>query len=73
MNKVVELFKSISDADLKLVIEEIRESEKTGYIGDLVREYARKTGEITGGLSTTDFYMVQINLFKEASFRWLNS
>ena len=54
-------------------IEEIRESEKTGYIGDLVREYARKTGEITGGLSTTDFYMVQINLFKEASFRWLNS
>jgi hypothetical protein len=72
-NKITELFKSISDSDLKLVMQEMKESESTGYIGDLVREYVGKTVLITGNNVSTDLYMVQINLFKEAAFRWLNN
>lgn len=72
-NEITELFKSISDSDLKLVMQEMKESESTGYIGDLVREYAKKTVLITGNSVSTDLYMVQINLFKEAAFRWLNN
>lgn len=70
MNKIKELFSSMSDSELKEAIEELRESEKTGLIGDVVREYARRTGEITGGSTTTDFYMTQVNILKEAAFRW---
>jgi hypothetical protein len=72
-NEITELFKSISDNDLKLVMQEMKDSESTGYIGDLVRDYARKTVLITGNDVSTDLYMVQINLFKEAAFRWLNN
>jgi hypothetical protein len=72
-NEITELFKSISDNDLKLVMQEMKYSESTGYIGDLVRDYARKTVLITGNDVSTDLYMVQINLFKEAAFRWLNN
>jgi len=72
-NELTELFKSISDYDLKLVIQELKESETTGFIGDLVRDYARKTVLITGNDVSTDLYMVQINLFKEAGFRWSNN
>lgn len=75
MNKIVELFNNISDEELKLAIAEMKESEITGFIkiDGVVRKYGRLSGEITGGLTTTDFFMVQINLYKTAAFRWLNN
>ena len=75
MNKIVELFNNISDEELKMAITEMKESEKTGYIvmDGIVRKYGRLTGEITGGFTTADFFMVQMNLYKTAAFRWLNN
>lgn len=75
MNKIVELFNNISDEELKLAVAEMKESEITGYIkeGGVVRKYGKLTGEITGGFTTTDFFMVQMNLYKTAAFRWLKN
>lgn len=70
MDKIKELFSSMTDDELKLAVTELKKSEESGFIGDIVREWARKSGEITGGFTTTDFYMVQVNIFKEAAFRW---
>ena len=60
----------MSDDELKEALDEIRKSEETGIIGDVVRHWARKSGEITGGFTTTDFYMTQVNILREAAFRW---
>lgn len=72
-NPLITLFKNISDEDLKRAVKEMREAEETGIIqtDSIVRKYARLSGEITGGTTTTDFYMIQINLLKEAAYRWL--
>jgi len=72
MNKIKELFQKITSKELKEVILEIRESDKTGFIKEegYVRKYGKLTGEITGGFTTTDLYMVQLNLLKEAAYRW---
>jgi len=72
MNKIKELFKNIASPELKEAILEIRESDTTGFIKEegYVRKYGKLTGEITGGFTTTDFYMVQLNLLKEAAYRW---
>ncbi len=74
MNKLKELFKNISDTELKLAIEEIRTADDTdGIISSegVVRKYARLSGEITNGETLSDFLLVQVNLLKEASFRWV--
>jgi len=70
MNKVKELFASMTDAELKTAIEELKQSETTGLVGDIIREWARKSGQITGGFTTTEFFMTQVNILKEAAFRW---
>lgn len=70
MNKIKELFKSMTDDELKSAVEELKRSEDTGLVGDTIREWARKSGEITGGFTTTDFFMTQVNILKEAAFRW---
>ena len=70
MNKVKELFASMSDDELKAAVQELKQSEETGLVGDVIREWAKKSGEITGGFTTTDFSMTQINILKEAAFRW---
>jgi hypothetical protein len=71
-NLITEYYKNISDADLKLAIAEIKESDVTGYIGDIVRNNARNIFDITNHTQTSlDLTMVQICLMKEASFRWL--
>ncbi len=72
MNPITKLFSDISDEELKAAIIEIKQSDITGYVADngYVRKYAKLTGEITGGFTTTDFYMTTINFLKQAAFRW---
>jgi hypothetical protein len=72
MNKVKELFDGISDEELRLSIAEIKEGQVTGWIkeGGVVRKYAKLSGEITGGFTTTDFLMSQVSLLTVAAFRW---
>lgn len=70
MNKMKELFNSMTDAELKSAIEELKQSEHTGMVGETIREWARKSGEITGGLTTIEFFITQVNILREAAFRW---
>lgn len=72
MNELVKLFQNIPDNELKQAILEIKESDATGYVKEdgYVRKYAKLSGEITGGFTTTDFYMTTINLLKQAAYRW---
>lgn len=72
MNKLKQLFSSMTDDELRDAIEELRKSEETGLVGDVVRYWASKSGEITGGFTTTDFFMTQVNILKEAAFRFCN-
>lgn len=74
MNKIRKLFEEIPDEELKETIKEIADSDTNGYIKEngLVRKYAKLSGEITGGLTTTDFYMTITNLLKQAAFRYIN-
>ena len=73
MNELNKIFNDISDEDLKQAVIEIKESDSTGFIkdGGYVRKYAKMSGDITGGFTTTDFYMTTINLLKQAAFRWI--
>ena len=70
-NKIKEIFDNISDADLILSILEIKESEETGFIGPMVRDYAVRVKEITGEGSSMDLYHTTINLLKQAAYRWI--
>jgi hypothetical protein len=72
MNPIHELYNNISDDKLKLAIEELIESDATGFIKEdgYVRKYARLSGEFTGGFTTTDFFMTTVNLLKQGAFRW---
>ncbi len=72
MNKIKQFFSDISDSELVELIEELKESDENGFIGDKVRELARKMSVLTNSLTTTDFLMVQLGIMKEASFRWVN-
>jgi hypothetical protein len=75
MNKLRELFDNISDEELTSAIEEIRSSELDGVIKEngVVRKYAKLSGEITGGFTNTDFFMVQVALLKQAAYRTINN
>lgn len=73
MNPIKKLFEEITDSELREAILEIKESNDTGFIkvGGYIRKYAKLTAEITGGFSTTDFYMTTVNLLQQAAFRWI--
>ena len=70
-NPIKKLFAEIPMEDLREAVLEIKESDKTGFIkeGGLIRKYAKLSGELTGGFTTTDFFMTTINILKEYSFR----
>jgi hypothetical protein len=72
MNEIQKLFNDIPDEELREAILEIKESDVTGYVKEngYVRKYGRLTGELTRGVTTTDFFMTTINLLKQAAYRW---
>lgn len=73
MNPITELYKNLHDVELKIMVEEIREAEKTGTFGNdsEIRKLCRKTSEITGMDVSSNLLMVQMGVLKEAAFRWL--
>lgn len=73
INPITELYKNLHDVELKIIIEEIRESEKTGTFGNdsEIRKLCRKTSEITRIDVSSNLLMVQMGVLKEAAFRWL--
>lgn len=71
-NPINKLFKEISDEELRQSIREIQEDEKTGFICDgVVRKYAKETVSITGESFSSILMHTQINLLREAAYRWI--
>lgn len=73
MNAIKQLYSSMTDDQLREALEEIRQSEATGLVGEIVRHWAKKSGDLTGGFTATDFFMTQINIMREAAYRWLDT
>jgi hypothetical protein len=75
MNTVTKIFQDIPDDELKLAVLEIAKSDTTGIMesDSIVRKYAKITTEVTNNSTSTDLFMVQINLLKQAAFRWASN
>ncbi|OQA46914.1 MAG: hypothetical protein BWY47_01533 [Bacteroidetes bacterium ADurb.Bin302] len=75
MNRITEYFDNIPDEELKSAITEIQEDEPLGIIrvDGLVRKYTRDISEITQNPVSTELFLVQMNLFKQAAFRWVQT
>lgn len=71
MNRITEIFNSISEIELKNAIIEIKESNDSGIIpvDGYVRKYANLIREISG--NDLNLFASKINLLEEASFRWV--
>lgn len=70
MNQIQQMYNAISNEELMEAIREIQQSEETGIIGHTVRKYARASSIITNSETSTELLMTQINLLKQAAFRW---
>lgn len=69
--RIFEFYAEISDDELKDIVSEIKESEKSGVIGPLVEKYICLSAQITGKpQSTIQFILGQIYFIREAAFRW---
>lgn len=75
MNPITELYSNLLDVELKIMIVEIQEAEKTGAFGNdsEIRKLCRKTAEITGMDISSNLLMVQLGVLKECAYRWLNN
>jgi len=74
MNKIKDIYKSISSAELKQAILELEEDGVKGVYRTegILRKYAKMFAEITGNPLSTDLFMTEIGLYKEAAHRWAN-
>lgn len=71
MNKIIALYENITDAELKEVIGEIKESEITGSIANgTLRKYIEKVSEINGMSYSENLFGVSVSLLKIAAYRW---
>jgi hypothetical protein len=74
MNTIKQLFSDLSDEELILTINEIKESDVTGIFPDNsnVRALCQESARITKMDVSSNLLMVQINVLKEGSYRWLD-
>ena len=74
MNPIKQLFSDLSDEELILTINEIKECDVTGILPDNsnVRELCRESAKITNMDVSSNLLMVQINILKEGAYRWLD-
>lgn len=74
MNKISKLFEDMSNDELNLAITEIREDGASGIIRDgVVRKYARLSGEIAETPMSNLLIFTEINILRQAAFRWHDS
>lgn len=74
MNKITEIFQQISSEELQRAIVEIKISDSTGIIesDSVVRKYANIVSGITGNPISTELFLTQSQLLKQAAFRWVD-
>jgi hypothetical protein len=75
MNAIKKVFKDLTDTELKEMVLEIQEAEKTGVFenGSRIRVLCRVVGGITGMDVSSNLLTVQFGVLQESSFRWVNS
>jgi hypothetical protein len=72
MNPIKEIFDNIADDELKEIIREIKEDSDLGIIraNGGIRKYANKVVEITGNSVATELFQTELNLVRQAAFRF---
>ena len=71
-NPISKIFNDISDEELRQGITEMQEDDKTGFTRDgVVRKYAHETMNITSENFSSVLLMTQINLLRQAAYRWI--
>jgi hypothetical protein len=75
MNPIQKVFKDLTDTELKEMVLEIQECEKTGVFeyDSRIRTLCRIVGGITGMDVSSNLLTVQFGVLKECSFRWVNN
>lgn len=73
MSDIKKLYSDLSDDELRIAVEEIKNAEMTGVFGDdsIIRNLCRETAKITNMDISSNLLMVQIGLLKEAAYRWI--
>lgn len=76
MNKLKNIFKELSDKELKSILSEILEDDirNDGVINSKKhREIAKKVGEINNQNTSTNLFLVQVAIYKEACLRFIKN
>jgi hypothetical protein len=71
-NELHNLYDSLSDEELLVIINEIEESETTGsYPEDsAIRSLSNKASNITGTDTSSMLMLTQMNVLRQAAYRW---
>lgn len=74
MNPIKQLFSDLSDDEVILTINEIKDAEITGTFPDNsnVRALCQESVKITNMDVSSNLLMVQLNILKEGAYRWLD-
>ena len=71
-NKITKIFSDMTDEELVLVIDEIREDAPQGIIREdgIVRSKCKMVHDIVGGNVYEHLTMVQVSILQEAAYRF---
>ena len=72
INEVTKIFSDMTDEELVLVIDEMREDGPQGFVRTkgIVREKCQRVHEIVGGNTYEHLMMVQMSILQEAAYRF---
>lgn len=75
MDQIQQVFKDLTDFELKEMVLEMQECEKTGVFENdsRIRTLCRVVGGITGMDVSSNLLTVQFGVLKECSFRWIKN
>ena len=73
MNKVVEIYRSLTDNEVKELVQEMSECDVTGHFTEnsKIRELCKTVAKVTGLDVSSNLLMTQMAVYKEAANRWL--
>ena len=74
MNPIKQLFSDLSDEEVIIGINEIKDAETTGVFQNdsISRELCRKSSKITGMDVSSNLLHTQVGILKEGAYRWLD-
>jgi oligoribonuclease (3'-5' exoribonuclease) len=72
LNEVTKIFSDMTDEELVLVIDEMREDDPLGIIREngIVRSKCKMVHDIVGGNTYEHLMMVQVSILREAAYRF---